>query len=293
MALRRTNTLDVKKCAALGPRNRNNIIQAALEALAALEEHAAHHAGAIAARLQAPHAEASAALLEHADEDVRRAAVEALGGWGSIRLPCRRPNPRHAWEIPTAVRKIAVKALGGWGHLGAACGQISGTAGAWRLGEHAAPHAGAIVALLEHANGGVTRAAVKALGRLGEHAAPHAGAIVAQLEHARAEVRWAAVQALVRLGEHAVPHAGAIAALLEHANGDVRKAAVEALGRLGEHAAPHAGAIVARLEHADEAVRAIAARLEDDTEEVWVAAVEALRPMSGLSRHGWKIPMQA
>ena len=42
----------------------------------------------------------------------------------------------------------------------------------------------------------VRRRAEKALGALGEHAAPHAPAIVERLQHAKAKVRSAAVKAL-------------------------------------------------------------------------------------------------
>ncbi|KAK3264373.1 hypothetical protein CYMTET_26884 [Cymbomonas tetramitiformis] len=96
------------------------------------------------------------------------------------------------------------------------------------LREHAAPYAGAVVATqLEHANEGVSWAAVEALGRLGEHAARNARAIVARLlEHADA------VEALESLGEHATRNAWAIAAQLE--DGDAG-AVMEALGRLAEH----------------------------------------------------------
>ena len=41
------------------------------------------------------------------------------------------------------------------------------------LGKHAAPHVGAIVERLHHANEDVRHAAMRALGALGKHAAPH------------------------------------------------------------------------------------------------------------------------
>jgi hypothetical protein len=128
--------------------------------------------------------------------------------------------------VDAGVRKAAVRALG-------------------ELGEHASPHAGAMVALLVDGDTGVRRAAVEALGTLGEHASPHAGAMVALLRDGDWWVRSVAVEALGKLGEHASPHASAMAALLGDGDEDVRRAAVEALGELGEHASPHAAAMAA------------------------------------------------
>ena len=51
-------------------------------------------------------------------------------------------------------------------------------------------------------------AAVEALGQMGEHAAPHLDAIVALLEDGNSDVRWHAVAALTKLGEHAAAQAG-------------------------------------------------------------------------------------
>ncbi|KAK3269877.1 hypothetical protein CYMTET_21699 [Cymbomonas tetramitiformis] len=144
---------------------------------------------------------------------------------------------------------------------------------------------------MEDGNADVRRAAVEALGRLGEHAVPHAGDILARLmEHADARVRTrAAVEALGRPGENAALYAGDIAARLdEHAKcrreersggstaGESGGACSvicwghrgtagrwqckcersgggvvgEAMGRLWEHAVPHAGGIAARREDA-------------------------------------------
>ena len=138
--------------------------------------------------------------------------------------------------VDAGVRKAAVRALG-------------------ELGEHASPHAGAMVALLVDGDTGVRRAAVEALGTLGEHASPHAGAMVALLRDGDWRVRMAAVEALGTLGEHASPHAGAMAALLVDGDAWVRMAAVRALGKLGEHASPHASAMAALLGDGDEDVR--------------------------------------
>ncbi|KAK3255898.1 hypothetical protein CYMTET_34943, partial [Cymbomonas tetramitiformis] len=80
---------------------------------------------------------------------------------------------------------------------------------------------------------------------------PHAGAIVAQIEHAYPNVREAAVVVLESLGEHAAPHAGAIAARLEHADANVRRSAVDALqGSTGSMRRHIFGAIVLPVEHA-------------------------------------------
>ncbi|KAK3271606.1 hypothetical protein CYMTET_20058 [Cymbomonas tetramitiformis] len=140
----------------------------------------------------------------------------------------------------------------------------------WRFREHAAPHAGAIAARLEHANAGVRFAAMEAVGRLGEHAAPHVGAIAARLKDSDANVRRAAMNAVGRpvvgYDLHAPgPHARA--ARLEYANARARRIAL----------LPH-GVIAAQLEDADVDVsatcRAIAARLEDGNADMRWEAVE-------------------
>jgi hypothetical protein len=123
------------------------------------------------------------------------------------------------------------------------------------MGEHAAPHVGAIVALLKDKKKALRKQAGKALGALGEIAAPQIGEIVALLEHgsgtrctsscysdytmstcgtchANNDVKEAAGEALVAMGAYVVPHVGAIVALLGHADELVRDAAVSTLGEL-------------------------------------------------------------
>ena len=122
------------------------------------------------------------------------------------------------------------------------------------LGEHAAPHVGAIAARLEDDYEDMRYAAVQALIALGEHAAaPHAGAIVASIVQTLEGVFCCdeevedVAETLRSLGEHGGPQVGAIAALLEHDNCAARWAAVRALGALGEHAAPDVGTIASWL----------------------------------------------
>ena len=64
---------------------------------------------------------------------------------------------------------------------------------------------------------------MQALGALGEHAAPHAGAIAALLGDDDFDLCSAAVRALGALDEHTASHVDSIAALLEHGDAGVRR----------------------------------------------------------------------
>ncbi|KAK3258050.1 hypothetical protein CYMTET_32890 [Cymbomonas tetramitiformis] len=106
------------------------------------------------------HAEAIAAWLEHADRDMREAAVKALRRLGE-----------HAAAYAEAIAARLEDA------------------NVDRLGEHAALYAGTMAARLEHGDRDVRSAAVAALGSLGEDASPYTGATAAQLRDASVRLR--------------------------------------------------------------------------------------------------------
>ncbi|KAK3276279.1 hypothetical protein CYMTET_15636 [Cymbomonas tetramitiformis] len=102
----------------------------------------------------------------------------------------------------------------------AAMAASSGASGSRRPSSHRRK-----MILEEYAAQRVRESAVQALGSLKEHAAPHAGAIVARLDDADAHVRRAAAEAVRIMEEYAAPHAGPIVAGLEDADAGVGEAA--------------------------------------------------------------------
>ena len=171
------------------------------------------------------------AALRDAEEDVRRAAAEALGEIGdAAAVPGLLAALRDA---DADVRREAAWALG-------------------RIGDAAAVPG--LLAALRDADADVRWAAAAALGRIGDAAAVLG--LVAALRDADERVREAAAWALRKIGDAAVVP-GLLAALRD-ADADVREAAAWALGKIGDAAA--VPGLLAALRDADADVREAAAR---------------------------------
>ena len=174
-----------------------------------------------------------AAVLQNRDQQLRLAAMEALGDIGEQAAPAVEAIAGQLEDRDLNMR---------WAALGALK----------RLRGHATPVVGTVAGRLEDCDSDMRRLAVVVLQGLGcPIAAPFAGAIARLLKDRHRDVRVAAICALGKCGAHAAPFAKAIAERLH----EEREAAMGALKDLGEHAAPAADMIAARLEHGDRAVR--------------------------------------
>eukprot|EP00747_Dinoflagellata_sp_TGD_P124498 gnl/TRDRNA2_/TRDRNA2_173998_c0_seq3.p1 gnl/TRDRNA2_/TRDRNA2_173998_c0~~gnl/TRDRNA2_/TRDRNA2_173998_c0_seq3.p1 ORF type:complete len:812 (+),score=142.26 gnl/TRDRNA2_/TRDRNA2_173998_c0_seq3:31-2436(+) len=251
--------------------------------------------------------------LEDGNGDIRLTAVKGLqtmGEVGAAALAARLGD-----SCPD-VRRRACLALGGMGevaalHIGALaslledrCAEVrrSAAQGLGRIGVAAATHARHLVALLDDPDAVLRSNAAEALGEMGVVAAPHAHHFAKALDDTDAGVRSIAVWVLGRLSDAAEPYCGKMASLL-HPNrdpdSDVRLSAAEALGGLGALAGRQVAALAAACsEDPDPAVRrrcawavgrlgeaavpyamALAGRLADTNEDVWLGATEALGHM--------------
>ncbi|KAM0737944.1 hypothetical protein ACQRIT_007948 [Beauveria bassiana] len=256
-----------------------------------------------------------AARLDDDDEDVRRAAVEALGRRSELPEAVLKAVAARLNDGDWYVRYAAVKALGGRSELPEAVliavaarlndgkKKVRHTAAEALGGRSELPEAvlTAVAARLDDDDDGVRYAAVKALGGQSELPEAVLTAVAAWLNDDDVDVRGAAVIALSRRLELPEAVLKAVAARLNDGKGYVRGTAVEALGRRSELPEAVLKAIAARLDDDDWYVRkaavyalcrrlelpeavltAVAARLDDDDEDVRDGAVAALGRRSEL-----------
>ncbi|KAM3470248.1 hypothetical protein MY5147_006515 [Beauveria neobassiana] len=223
-----------------------------------------------------------AGRLDDEDEDVRRAAVWALGGRSALPDEVLAAVAGRLGDKDSDVRRAAVEALGGRSTL---------------PNELLAAMAGR----LEDDDENVRSTAVRTLGRRPTLPDKMLAAVAGRLDDEDLTVRRAAVKALD--GRSALPDEmlAAVAGRLGDKDSDVRRAAVEALG--GRSTLPNEllAAMAGRLEDDDEDVRstagwvlggrlalpdevlsAVAGRLDDERWYVRRAAVEALGRRSAL-----------
>lgn len=216
-------------------------------------------------------------LLSDGSEDVRLAAIKALGRMGSAAEPSVPGVANCFRDRSKAIRAAAGKTLSllCQGKVEAASKALKSsleeasskvrqeaakTLGL--LGDSVTPCLPSLAAALKDDNEDVRDVAIKSFGQLGEHAAP---ALPSLLEHARDKdkaVRVAAIQAMGGLGIHAAKAAPELVKFLVHKSKTVRAAAAEAVGRLGK-SATDAGAVASLgtlLEEADEEVRSSCVR---------------------------------
>ncbi len=182
--------------------------------------------------------------LRDEDEDVERAAVEALVHVaGASALP---DLIALCGDGTVAVRQAAVR---GVGMLGAQDG------------------AEAAARLVLDRDDGVVREAASALGRIGTLPPAAVAVLEAGIKDGDNVIRARTARALGELGPAAKPLAPALARLLDDRNDAVRAEAVTALGRIGEPV--------------PEAMAKLTRALDDDDNWVTALAAEALGKMGG------------
>ncbi|MFX1554537.1 MAG: HEAT repeat domain-containing protein, partial [Promethearchaeota archaeon] len=199
------------------------------------------------------------AELQHANKDVRRAAVEALR---EIGIPSVRCLIVALQDKDKDVRGAAAWALGKMDDPQAVDSLIAALRDdEWlvrqaiinALGEIGAPSIDPLTATLQDESKDVRQSAVYALARIGISAVQP---LLAALQDKDVEVRWAAARALRQIGDPTATEA--LIAALRDSDSDVRRIAAQALGQIG-------GPMVAEP---------LIAALQD--EDVRDAAVEAL-----------------
>ncbi|XWN35587.1 MAG: sister chromatid cohesion protein PDS5 [Roseivirga sp.] len=201
--------------------------------------------------------------LEDSEEDVRYAAVEALGALVKA-TPYHAEHAREALILAIGdsdvdVRRAAVEALGAL---------VEATP------EHAEHALKALTSAIRNSESHVRSGAVEALGALVEAAPQHAEAVLEALTSAMEDSEWhvrrAAVEALGALVKAAPYHAEAVLEalirVLRDSDSDIRRAVAEALGEL----------VKAAPEQAEHALKALTSAMEDSDWLVRRAAARAL-----------------
>lgn len=179
-------------------------------------------------------------LLKDPNSDVRRNAIEVLGGIGA--------ETKDA--VPVLIDALRSTDSGTRRAAGVALGRI-----------HPAPK-GAVPHLLERLKDGerkVRLAAVEALGRIGPAAEDATRALAEMLKDSDPEMREKIVAALGQIESQARNVSPELVNLLKDSDKHVRAAAADALGRIGAAARSSIAALAALLTDPDQEVRGNAA----------------------------------
>mmetsp|Transcript_57075 Transcript_57075/g.144889 ORF Transcript_57075/g.144889 Transcript_57075/m.144889 type:complete len:465 (-) Transcript_57075:234-1628(-) len=218
-----------------------------------------------------------AALLAHADEEVREFAAERLEDLeGAVAAPAVAALAMHQ---EAEVREQAVSLLAGMGeagtaHVGVVASRLDDTepgvraAAAEAIAKLRAEKFTENVAKLMSDNEGTVRgAAAKALAQLGPLSDTHMEAFAGLLADADVEVYCSAMQALPLMGQVGHQYAEQVAKRLADDDWRVRAASVRALGSMGPVGATH--------------LAALANLLSDRKVEVSRSAARALAQLGG------------
>jgi HEAT repeat protein len=210
--------------------------------------------------------------LEDEDPQVSLSAARALGLIGRRASRAARHLRPLLQDSDSNVRLAAADSLG-------------------RMGRSTSASVATLAGLLDDSDAGIRAATASALGRSGKKAAGTVAELVGLLNDGTPAVRAAAAEALGEIGEPAVPD---LISSLNNGNPVFLRAAVEALSNIGEKAVP---ALIDALEHDQRellvrqfaakalarignakgrVVPALVERLEDESPQIRIAAIEAL-----------------